>query len=158
PSEVQACIIMPRLLVAVGCDQYEHLNRLSGAEADARAIFEILTGATGEYDRGESKLLLSPSLGELKETLNDTLFTNQPIEVLTLFFAGHGGVGSGTYYLCMKDTRPDRLSITGFPLVQLFTMISECSPQQVNVIIDACQSAGAQFDISLLAKSEIIGK
>ena len=50
-----------RALIAIGCDRYEHLNPLSGAEADARNVWDqLMKPEIGDYDRARSRLLLSP--------------------------------------------------------------------------------------------------
>src|SRR5215213_9950976 len=149
---------MPRIIISIGCDKYTHLPPLQGAENDARRVYELMIEATGEYDATQSKLLLSPTLDELQNTFNSVLFTAPQIDVLTLFYAGHGVVKSGNYYLCLADTNADRLSTTGLPLVSLFAIISECYPQQVNIVIDACQAGGAMLDMSSFMKPEIIGE
>lgn len=148
---------MTRLLLSIGCNRYEHLGALHGAEQDATNVFELLTGTEGDYDRDRSKLLLSPTHAELMAALDEVLFSNTPVDVFTIYFAGHGGVKQGNYYLCVADTDPDKLSTTGLALVNLFTMISERKPQQANVIMDACQSGGAMRDTASLMKPEIIG-
>jgi hypothetical protein len=148
---------MARLLISIGCNRYDYLGPLHGAERDAADIFEALTGPDGDYDREGSKLLLSPSHAGLMAALDEVLFSRSPVDVFTFFFAGHGGVKQGNYYLCVSDTQPDRLSTTGLALVNLFTMISERKPQQANVIMDACQSGGAMRDTASLMKPEIIG-
>lgn len=148
---------MTRVLLSIGCNRYRHLNPLNGAEQDATNVFELLTGAAGDYDLDKSKLLLSPTHSELMAGLEEVLFSDVPVDVFTIFFAGHGGVKQGNYYLCVADTHPDRLSTTGLALVNLFTMISERKPQQANVIMDACQSGGAMRDTASLMKPEIIG-
>jgi Caspase domain len=149
---------MTRLLISVGCNRYQHLTELRGAEEDARAIHAVLTGSVGEYDAEASRLLLSPTIQGLRDTFDDVLFAHDQIDVLTVFFAGHGVVKSGNYYLCLADTRYEKLSTTGLPLVFLFATISECYPQQVNIVIDACESGGAMHDMSTFMKPEVIGK
>jgi Caspase domain len=148
---------MTRLLISIGCNEYEYLDELDGAEQDAKNIFELMTGPDGDYDRDASRLLLSPSHAELMVALDEVLFSHPHIDVFTIFFAGHGGVKYGNYYLCVSDTHPDKLSSNGLALVNLFTMISEKRPQQANVIMDACQSGGAMQDTASLMKPDIVG-
>jgi hypothetical protein len=148
---------MTRLLISIGCNKYDHLDELAGAEQDAKNIFELMTGPDGDYDRDESRLLLSPSHADLMYALDVVLFSHPRIDVFTIFFAGHGGVKYGNYYLCVSDTHPEKLSSNGLALVNLFTMISEKRPQQANVIMDACQSGGAMQDTASLMKPDIVG-
>lgn len=149
---------MTRLLLSVGCNAYSKLGQLRGAVRDASRVFELLTGEQGEYDAQQSRLILSPSLVELRAALDETLFTREPPDVFTLFFAGHGGVKSGNYYLCPSDADPDRLSTTAFLLTSLFAVVSEVRPRQTNIIIDACQSGGAMLDLAPLLKPELLSE
>lgn len=145
-----------RILISIGCNDYQHLDKLYGAEQDARDVFDVLTQKE-DYDRKKSRLLLSPTYGEIIAALDEVLSFRSLVEVFTLLFAGHGGVKQGNYYLCAKDTHSDRLSTTALPLVTLFTIISEKRPLQANVILDACQAGGAMRDTAALMKPEIIG-
>jgi hypothetical protein len=36
-----------RVLLAVGCNLYDLVNPLNGAEHDAKRVFDLLTGPTG---------------------------------------------------------------------------------------------------------------
>ena len=102
-----------RLLISIGCNTYDHALALTGAEADARRMFEALIRSdVGEYDSARSKLLLSPSMDEVRKTFHDVLFSNGPIDTFTFFFAGHGGVRAGSFYMWVRDSRPDAQSMT----------------------------------------------
>jgi Caspase domain len=147
-----------RLLLSIGCNRYHRLPQLHGAEQDAERIHELLTGPNGNYDSQRSKLLLSPSVQVLRETLDELVFTGSHIDVFTMFFAGHGGVKAGNYYLCLSDADPERLSTTGLPLVSLFAIINEARPRQANIVMDACESGGAMFDMASFMKPELIGE
>ena len=149
---------MMKLLLSVGCNSYEHLDPLHGAERDAEHIYDLLVKGDGDYDAQHSRLLLSPSLQELKSALDEIFSVASPVDVLTFFFAGHSGIRAGNYYLCLADTNGERLSTTGLPLVDLFAFVSELGPRQVNVVLDACQSSGAMLDMSPLMKPDIIGE
>src|SRR5918995_925188 len=108
---------MSRILVSVGCDSYTadpDYGDLSGAEEDARRIFRALV-PSGDYNTNTSRLLLSPTHTELSREI-DALFDLSQIEVLTIYFAGHGEVKGGFCYLCPSDVRGDRLSTTALSL------------------------------------------
>ena len=149
---------MSRALLSVGCDSYDHIERLAGAEQDARLIYDLLRDpAIGGYDNNLSTLLLSPRLSDFRGALETTLFARGSIDVLTIFFAGHGAMASGTFYLCLGDTQTGRFSATGFRLLELFSMIGEAQPQHTNIIIDACHAGGVAFDLNGLLKPEVLG-
>ena len=145
------------VLVCIGSDTYDRLAGLSGAEKDARAIFDSLATRSGDYDQKASRLLLSPELAAIQSALNAAFPTNTDPDVFTFFFAGHGAVKAGSFFLCTKDAHPDRLSTTAFPIISLFSLINEMRPRQVNIIVDACQAGGSSFDLGQLVRPEVIG-
>lgn len=147
---------MNNKLISIGCDEYELLDNLHGAVNDARGIFDCLTGSEFAIYK-DSILLDSPTVEEVKETLGDLVFGVDIPDVITIFFAGHGGVQAGTYYLCLKNTRADRLSLTALPLSDLFRIIASSEVKHVNLIIDACQTGGLVNELSSIIKPELIG-
>lgn len=147
---------MSRVLLSVGCDSYTadtQYGDLFGAEADARRVYEALVAPNGDYDSVASKLLLSPTSDELDGQI-DALFDLDQIDVLTIYFAGHGEVKCGFCYLCPSDARRDRLSATALSLTVLFNKLSERRPRQVNLVMDSCQAGGAMLDMGNLLKPE----
>lgn len=147
-----------RLLISIGCNAYDHAQALTGAEADARRIFEALIRSdVGEYDPERSKLLLSPSMDEVRQALHDVLFSNGAIDTFTFFFAGHGGVRAGSFYMWVHDSSPDAQSMTALSLSDVFRNLNEAAPAQSNIIIDACESGGLIADLSVLLKSDMLG-
>lgn len=150
---------MPRkILLCVGCDKYQYLRALSGAERDARKILAELTGTSlSIIDENDTVLLLSPVRSELQKAFGDLQDKYQEIESLTVFFAGHGGVANGSYYLCLSDTRVDRMATTGLALSHVFEFINELKAAHCNIIIDACQAGGMVADIGALLKPNVIG-
>ncbi|MGV1785863.1 MULTISPECIES: caspase family protein [Agrobacterium] len=150
-----------RIVIAVGCDTYEKppLDALSGAENDAKAVFDhLVTDGFGDSSAKDSRLLLSPSMDDVRSAVAAVLFSGKPIEELTFFFAGHGGVKDGTYFLCLRDTDVDRMSVNALSMTQLFAWITEARIGHTNIIIDACQSGGVVHDIGVLLNPSVIGK
>lgn len=147
-----------RLLISIGCNVYDHAPVLKGAEADAHRMFEALIRPdVGEYDPARSKLLLSPSMDELRQALRDVLFSNGAIDTFTFFFAGHGGVRAGSFYMWLRDSRPDAQSMTALSLSDVFRNLNEAAPAQSNIIIDACESGGLIADLGVLLKPDVRG-
>src|SRR5664280_1088146 len=147
-----------RVLIAIGCNEYAGYLPLHGAETDGRRIFEsLIKPNVGDYDLVASALLLSPTLNDVQAALTQILFSGQPIDTLTVFFAGHGEVKAGSFYMCLRDTRSDALSATALSLSDLFLKIGEARPSQSNIIIDACESGGLISDLGVLLKSELLG-
>ena len=147
-----------RCLIAIGCDHYDEENELTGAEADARHVFEaLMKPEVGDYDPEGSQLLLSPSLAEIRSAVRSILIQPGAIETLTVFFAGHGGVKAGTFYLLPSDASSALLSVTALSASELLSMIAEAAPFQTNLIVDACQAGGVSGDIRALLRPEDLG-
>lgn len=147
-----------RVLLCIGCDAYESLSTLKGAELDAKEIFATLIDPVyGDYQTSTARLMLSPTLGEVFNTIDELMPEGQTTDTLTLFFAGHGGLSKGSYYLCLKDTVSGRFATTAFGLSRLFEIINEKAPAQCNIILDSCQSGGLVADLGALLKPELIG-
>ena len=147
-----------RALIAVGCNAYDHLQTLYGAEADARRTYDALMKTeVGEYDPAHSRALLSPTSTTLRNQILEVLFSSEALDTFTFFFAGHGVVKSGSFYMCLKDSRAEALSASGLSLSEFFLNLSEASPAQSNIIIDACESGGLIADLGVLLKSNLIG-
>jgi hypothetical protein len=146
------------VLLAIGCNEYEECTELNGAEGDAKRIFAALVRANvGWYDDTRSRLLLSPTLDEVRKALRDLLFKSKAIETFTFYFAGHGGVTAGSFYMWVRDTMASGQSVSALSLADLFRSVNEASPRQTNIIIDACESGGLIEDLGVLLKPELLG-
>jgi hypothetical protein len=149
---------MTRALISIGVNTYDHTDDLESAEHDASRLFEQLTKPdVGNYDPVRSRLLLSPTLQEVRNTVEEIVFSQGAIEELTFYFAGHGAILPVGFYMCVRDTRDDRLAISAFGMTEFFTHISQAAPQQTNVIIDACFSGGLAVDLNVLTRPETSG-
>lgn len=147
-----------RVLLAIGCNEYNEADSLTGAEPDAQRIFDALVSAESPwYDGERSRLLRSPTLDEVRAVLRDMLFKGPEIETFTFFFAGHGGVHAGSFYMWLKDTMGAAQSVSALALADLFRSINEAAPRQTNIIIDACESGGLVDDLGVLLKPELLG-
>lgn len=147
-----------RILLSIGCNKYEHASTLGGAERDAQRIFDaLIKPEVGQFDTEKSILLLSPTINEVRQALQNTLFSDTQIENFTFFFAGHGGVSSGGFHMWLRDTKPKTQSMSSLALGELFRFLNETSPRQSNIIIDACQSGGLISDLGILLKPDLMG-
>ncbi|UPK26238.1 caspase family protein [Bradyrhizobium sp. 195] len=147
-----------RVLLAIGCDDYRSAPPLRGAVNDATSVFSTLVGREHhQYDPDRSKLLISPTGEQFRQTISSILYENREITVFTLYFAGHAVVFDETLYLAPVDTAVDRIpaSAIGFPDVLRTT--AGARPKQANFVIDACNAAGLGFDIGTILKRTIVG-
>src|ERR1035437_7558846 len=144
-------------LLCIGCNAYDHLRVLEGAEKDAKEVFDLLSNQNGLYDQEVSCFLLSPATNTIIDALNKVFPAGKEIDVFTFFFAGHAGVKASSFYLCARESESERLSTTAFPITSLFSIINEFRPGQVNIVVDACEAGGSSFDLAQLLKPEVIG-
>jgi hypothetical protein len=147
-----------RVLLAIGCDSYDHVTQLNGAERDAQRMYNALTlPNVGEYDTDRSRLLLSPPYDAVREALREVLFAEPKPDTFTFFFAGHGSVAAGAFYMWLRDSNLNGLSMSALSLADMFRSINEAVPLQSNVIIDACESGGLIEDLGSLLKPSLFG-
>jgi len=150
-----------RILVAIGCDRYcnDELHDLSGAENDAKAVFDYLVNKENSiYDKNRSVLLNSPSSHEARDALQNAIFDSSGDVEFCLFFAGHGNVKDGAYFLCVKDTAVDRLSVSAISITELFMWVNEANVRDSSIVIDACQAGGVAYDVATFLKPRGIGR
>lgn len=147
-----------RVLLAIGCNSYDHVGLLNGAERDARRFYELLIRPeVGEYDINRSRLLLSPTYSDVREALREALFTEPHVDTFTFFFAGHGSVSAGAFYMLLRDSNLIGLSMSALSLADMFRSINEAKPLQSNIVIDACASGGLIEDLGALLKPGLLG-
>ena len=152
---------MTRVFLIISSSEYDdkkHLSLLEGVIVDGNEIEKtLLDSSLGEYDKSISKHLVSPTLEQVRKSIDEILFQVNDIECFTLYFAGHGIAHFGTYYLCVKDTFVERLSTTALPVNHIFNVINDRQPLQTNIIIDACEAGGLSSDLASLIKPEVFG-
>lgn len=148
-----------KIALVIGSAEYDNLPPLFGAKNDADEIFSLLTSEKyGEYNKEKSIKLISPTMKEYQEAIDTILFKEKEIDVFTFYFAGHGGNKDGSYYLALKDTNWNKMSMTAISLSHMFQNINESKPKEINIIIDACESAGFLNELDALIKFEILKK
>lgn len=149
---------MKHVLLSVGCNSYDHVDDLGGAENDAVAIFESLTDSLyGDCSALESILIRSPNFQEMREAVIEMASRIGRDDVLTFFFAGHGIVRNNTFYMCPSDTHPDRVGATAYALNSFLAAVQEASPRHANILIDACSSGGVAGDFKRALSQEGVG-
>lgn len=148
-----------RALLCIGCDSYDYVNPVAGAELDARRMYDVLLQPDrGGYDTIRSRLVLSPTLEQVRRAIQEVLFVDgQKVDTFTFFFAGHGAVHGSSFYMALRETRLDALSMTAFSLAELLRILNDASPAQTNIVIDACESGGVIKDLGTLLKAEGLG-
>ncbi|RYD84801.1 MAG: caspase family protein [Verrucomicrobiaceae bacterium] len=133
-------------LLTITCSVYEKLSDLNCTLADGKVIRESLL-AQGGYSEACAWQIDSPTKQELEMFLLGKLTELRGIDILTVFFSGHGGVANGSYYLCLRDYSPSSPSLTGFPVSLIVRFAVEMGVSILNIVIDACHSGQAQADL-----------
>ncbi len=149
-----------RVAVVIGCNTYESasLEQLVTAELDASKMFSALTDqAHGGYSSENSILLHSPTYSEVRSALAKALVESGSLDTFTFYFAGHGCVRAGSFYMLGRDAKENSLAFTGLSLSDLFRMIADANPSQANIVIDACEAGGLISDLSSILKPELLG-
>ncbi len=149
---------MRRAVLAIGCDTYDHVRSLEGAEFDATRLYgELVKPEVGDNDPVKSILLLSPTLSEVRDAFSRVVYSDDDLESLTIYFAGHGAIDVGGFYMLMRDSRDGRLSTSAYWLSEIFATIASKPPMVTSIILDACFSGGLANDVHVLVRPEIQG-
>ena len=147
-----------KILIAIGCDNYSYDNvqNLFAAENDAKAIFDALVNCEDSiYDEAASFLLLSPTSEEIKAAIEEATFRPEPVEI-SIFYAGHGAVKNGSYFLLARNSHPNRLTVSSVGMTDVFRWLNEANVIDSNIVIDSCHAGGLAHDLpAFLSPSEI---
>jgi hypothetical protein len=137
---------MKSVVLAIGCNLYNSLSELDGAEADAIAVYKLLTDQS-EYDEEKSILLINPTTQDIRSRVS-AVIVGADIDALTLYYAGHGAFMGNRFYLTGSDSDSDSLSMSALCIEDVFALLPNTNIKQVNLIVDACNASGAQFGIN----------
>ena len=143
---------MNNFLISIGCDAYQNVALLYGAEKDASDIYDFLIDDE-MYSSEMSTLLSSPTKADIELALVDM---PTGLNILTLYFAGHGIVDNNVFYLCPVNTRIDALSLTGITVSSIFQRVKELRVRHLNIVIDACNSGGAQLALNSFINQDFL--
>ena len=137
--------------IAVGCGDYEGLQRLSGPPCDLRRLRRLLVEdrATAAVPEARFNGLADPTGAELRQAISDyALSRTAPNDVLVFYFSGHAvPVGYGDLGLCLRDTRYQKVFGTPIStdLVRVTDLVETLAAAKVDpiFILDACFSGTA---------------
>lgn len=130
-----------RAALVIGIDYYKHCSTLYGCVNDAYSVKTILERNDGGTINFDCKILTSSgpsdivSRSELKDSIEE-LF-KKDIDVVLLYFAGHGHIeSSGGYILSTDAKRGDE----GVSLSEIITYANESPSKNRIIILDSCHS------------------
>ncbi|QYF97075.1 caspase family protein [Microbacterium sp. PAMC21962] len=120
----------------IGINQYEDADRLSGCVRDATEVAKLLAG---DHYGFENNVVLDTDAS--RRTCLEALWeaAEQEGETLLIYFAGHGGIHSGSGYLMTTDGIGRDPGIGLHELAQVIAA-GATNYQHVVTILDACHS------------------
>jgi WD40 repeat protein len=137
-------------VLAVGVNDYKAVPKLGGAVNDANEFEGTLQKYSKPlFSKYESKKVLDKDAtreGILKGL--DWLQEKQTAsDIAVVYFAGHGDVNNGEFYLLPQDTDPKDMAKTALSRAE-FKKRMQVLPGRVVVVLDACHSGaiGLLFD------------
>jgi len=137
--------------VVVGVSEYANagIPALKYADQDAEAFAAFLrTPQGGSFDNTHMRVLINrdATLANVKDALVNFLRNAIDIDLVVIFFAGHGAPEPArvdNLYLLTYDTDPSLLPTTAFPMWDIQTAIARyINAKRVVVFSDACHSGG----------------
>jgi len=137
----------PITFLLVGCDDYDHLERLSSVREDLDRVRNILClSEYSLYVEEQIHELYNGTSQDFREKIKDYLYTRSAErDVLVLYFSGHGtAIGRDDFGFCMKDafSYPSDSVILPTSVVKLSEIMGCLNIQNISLIIfvDACYS------------------
>jgi uncharacterized caspase-like protein len=135
-----------RAAFVLGSNGPERLGRLkclTFARRDvARFAQAISTTAVGFSVTGRRLRVRDPVIKQFNELASSL----GPRDELLFYFAGHGLVSHGDFYLVLDGTRSDRLPATALPWVNIKQIIRQSDARNKVVILDCCHAGEAVDD------------
>jgi len=157
--------------VIVGVSEYANtgIPTLKYADRDAEAFAAFLqTPQGGGFDNEHMRVLINrdATLANVKDALVNFLRNAIDIDLVIVFFAGHGApepARPDNLYLLTYDTDPSLLPTTAFPMWDIQTAIARyINAKKVVVFSDACHSGGISVEYATrgldITKSNLINQ
>jgi hypothetical protein len=139
-----------KIALVIGIDRYidNEIPILSGAENDAKELFELLTSEIGGFEQDETKYLLYGERARQRnilERISDIFREDDTLEIALLYFSGHGFVDKrGDLYLATYDISKKDPYIGGINVSDLQHQIySSINKKNTIMILDCCYSGTA---------------
>ncbi|MCX7984563.1 MAG: caspase family protein [Bacteroidetes bacterium] len=146
-----------RWAVVVGVSEYQNsaIPSLKYADKDAEAFANFLRRPQGGgFDSEHMRVLLNKdaTLSNIKDALINFLSQAIDIDLVIIYFAGHGAPEPGrpqNMYLLTYDTDPRALGTTAFPMWDIQTVLARyITAKRVVVFTDACHSGGISVEFA----------
>ncbi|MBL9190601.1 MAG: caspase family protein [Opitutaceae bacterium] len=134
------------LLIGNGSfDQDPHtLTPLHGPATDLPLLFAALTHAeTGLFAQDNVRQILDGTQREVLDAIDQFFRDATAGDHLLFYYSGHGWTDKQeNLYLCVRDTRSDRLGSTAIPDQTINLIAGESLAQKYIFVLDCCRSGG----------------
>lgn len=129
-------------IIAIGVNEYDHLQNLSFPEKDARDIIQLFQHSPLNYRQTKVYPLLGnqASLHQLNQLETNLKQTNVD-DVVIVFYSGHGFLDTqGNFFLSTKIADTNNPNQTAIPYESIENLLDGIPARQKLVFIDACHS------------------
>jgi hypothetical protein len=138
---------MARHGLLIGVQDYEGergMTPLSCPRADVDLMAQVLQDPDCTDEVYNVTPLLDPTYGDMTNGLDAFLNVVKRHDTVVIYFSGHGmRDDDGDLYLCMKDSKGDRLDLTALSFNRLAKNLQSKNLQRVLIILDCCYSGAA---------------
>jgi hypothetical protein len=153
-----------RHAVIIGVNNYqdEAIPDLRMAEADAQAVYDVLTNSSiGGVPRNQATLLLgkAATTREVKRAIN-RLKTLPSRSTVFVYFSGHGMTESGDGFWLTQDAEANDLAASAVSDTDLRKFLGDIRAERLLVMIDACYASATVSGDRDAAKGlhDVLGK
>jgi WD40 repeat protein len=138
-------------VLAIGINDYQKTRKLAAAVGDATELEKVLqehrSPVFGKY---ESRILpdeKATKKGILEDGFDWLKKRQTSADVAVIFFAGHGDLDKGEFYLVPQDADPNDLAKTGLSRAEIKKRLQGL-PGRIVLVLDACHAGaiGLLFD------------
>ncbi len=151
---------MTRIAIVCACDTFSadtQLGPLPGTRLDGTRMFSLLSDPEfGGYDTAASQYLRNPTRANILDAfLQTSEYTD--VSTFTIYFATHGFLENGQFFICLSDTRTAKLSLSALSASSLFEFIRDIGARHTNLVLDTCHSGGLGTGLSTLLSASSLG-
>ena len=150
-----------KVALIIGIENYISNPKAIYANNDAKFFYQYVRNIFGVKQENIKLLIdddanLISSLSVLNKWLPSKIKQNQT--ELIIYFAGHGlaSTDGKNLYLLPQDGDSDLLERTAISRKEIFELVNELNPKNVNIFFDTCFSGISRDDKSLLASARPI--
>ena len=141
--------------VIIGINDYDTVSDLQYCVADARGLFEALTGPSCGFPARNVRLLVDdapdradrPNQGNIVGALSNWLTLPKENDLVLVYFSGHGKDEGDESYLLPSSAQEAAPALTGLPLKYVREQLRLCRAQRKLLLVDMCHGGGKGISV-----------